>query len=87
MFDFVTSWTAAHQAPLSMAFPRQKYLSELPFPSPGDLPDSGIEPRSLALQTDSLLFEPAGKPFVMCEFYIQRTLEWVQFIYYEWLID
>ena len=45
---FVTPWTVAHQAPLSMGFPRQEYWSGLPFPSPGDLPDSGIEPASLA---------------------------------------
>ena len=39
----VTPWTVAHQAPLSMGFPRQEYWSELPFPSPGDLPNPGIE--------------------------------------------
>ena len=44
---FVTPWTVAHQAPLSMGFPRQEYWSELPFPSPGDLPDPGIKPMSL----------------------------------------
>ena len=38
---FVTLWTVAHQAPLSMGFPRQQYWSELPFPPPGDLPDRG----------------------------------------------
>ena len=48
-----TSWTVARQAPLSMEFSRQEYWSELPFPSPGDLPDPGIEPRSTALQADS----------------------------------
>ena len=46
---FVTPWTVAHQAPLSMGFSRQEYWSGLPFPSPGDLPDPGIEPRSPAL--------------------------------------
>ena len=50
----VTPRTVAHQAPLSMGFPRHEYWSVLPFPSPGDLPDPGIEPRS-ALQADSLL--------------------------------
>ena len=59
---FVTPWTIALQAPLSMGFPRQEYWSSLPFPSPGDLPDPGIEPRSPALQADSLLTEPPGKP-------------------------
>ena len=47
--SFVTPWTVAHQAPLSMGFPRQEYWSELPFPSPGDLPDTGIEPTSHAM--------------------------------------
>ena len=44
---FVTPWTAACQAPLSMGFPRQEYWSGLPFPPPGDLPDPGIEPVTL----------------------------------------
>ena len=43
---FATLWTVAHQAPLSMGFPRQEYLSGLPFPSPGNLPNPGIEPGS-----------------------------------------
>ena len=47
---FVTPWSIAHQAPPSMGFPRQEYWSELPFPSPGDHPDPGIELRSPALQ-------------------------------------
>ena len=59
---FVTPWTTAHQAPLSMRFSRQGYWSGLPFPSPGDLPNPGIEPRSPALQADSLLTELQGKP-------------------------
>ena len=46
---FATSWTVAYQAPLSMGFSRQKYWSGLPFSSPGNLPDPGIEPRSSAL--------------------------------------
>ena len=54
----VTPWMVAYQAPLS----RQGYWSGLPFPSPGDLPSPGIEPRSLALQVDSLPSEPRGKP-------------------------
>ena len=48
---FATPWTAAHQAPLSMGFPRQEYWSGLPFPSPEDLPDPGIEPTSPAPPT------------------------------------
>ena len=58
---FVTPWTVAHQAPLSMGFSRQDYWSGLPFPSPGDLPDAGIEPGSPTLQAYSLLSEPPGK--------------------------
>jgi len=61
MPDFATPWTAAHQAPLSMRFFRQGYWSGLPFPSPGDLPDLGIETMSPELQTDSLLTELQGK--------------------------
>ena len=59
---FATPWTVAHQAPLSMRFSRQGYWSGLPFPSPGDLPDLGIEPGSPALQADSLPTELQGKP-------------------------
>ena len=59
---FVTAWTVAHQAPLSMGFSRQEYWSGLPSPSPGNLPDSGIEPRSPTLQADALTSEPPGKP-------------------------
>ena len=54
--------TVARQAPLSMGFSRQEYWSGFPFPSPGDLPNSGIEPRSPALQANSLPSEPPGKP-------------------------
>ena len=59
---FVTPWTVAHQAPLSMEFSKQEFCSWLPFPSPGDLPDSEVEPGSPALQADSLPSEPPGKP-------------------------
>ena len=58
----VTPRTVARQAPLSTGFSRQEYWSGLPFPSPGDRPDPGIEPRSLALQADSLPTELQGKP-------------------------
>ena len=61
---FATPWTVAHQAPLSMEFSRQKYWNGWPFPSPRGLPHPGIEPGSPALQADSLLSEPPGKPSV-----------------------
>ena len=60
---FVTPRTVAHQVPLPMEFSRQEYWSGLPFPSLGDLPDPGIEPRSPALQEDPLQTEPPGKPY------------------------
>ena len=62
----VTLWTVAHQAPLSMGFSQQEYWSGLPFPPPGDLPDSGIKPASIAspaLQVDSLLLSQQGSTF------------------------
>ena len=58
---FVTPWTVAHQAPLSMGFPRQELWSGLPFPPPGDLPDPGIEFKSPVFQVDSLPSEPPRK--------------------------
>ena len=58
---FATPWTVAYQAPLSLGFSRQEYWSGLPFPSPGDLPNPGTEPRSPALQADTLPSEPPGK--------------------------
>ena len=59
---FAIPWAVAHQAPPSMEFSRQEYWSRLPFPSPGDIPDPGIEPRSPALWADALLSELPGKP-------------------------
>ena len=55
-------WTVTYQAPLSMEFFSQECRSGLPFPSPGDLPDPGIEPGSPSLRADTLPFEPPGKP-------------------------
>ena len=55
---FVTPWTVAYQAPLSLGFSRHQYWNGLPFPSPRDLSNPGIEPRSPALQADSLPSEP-----------------------------
>ena len=57
---FATLWTVAYQASPSMGFSRQEYWSGLPFPSPGDLPDPGIEPRSPTLEADALTSEPPG---------------------------
>ena len=65
--SFVTPWTAAHQAPLSMGFSRQEHWRGVLFPPPGHLPNPGIKPRSPSLQADSLPSEPQGSP---------RTLEW-----------
>ena len=61
---FVTPWTVAHQDPPFMEFSRQEYWSGLPFPSPGDLPNPGIEPGSPALQADAL---PSGLPGNLCQ--------------------
>ena len=58
----VTLWTVTHQVPLFMGFSRQEYWSGLPCPPAGDLPDPGIEPKSPALEADSLRSEPPGKP-------------------------
>ena len=59
---FVTPWTVAYQTSPSMGFSRQEYQIGLPFPSPGDLPDPGIEPGSPALQADALPSDPPKKP-------------------------
>ena len=64
MSDSCDPMDCSPQAPLSMAFSRQEYWSGLPFPSPGDLPDPGIERRPPALQADSLPTELQGKPVV-----------------------
>ena len=54
----MTPWTVAHQAPLSMGFPKQEYWSSLPFPSPGDLSEPGIEPMSSVLAGTEPLYLP-----------------------------
>ena len=59
---FATLWTVAHLAPLFVGFSRQKYWSGLPFPPPGDLPNTGVKPRFPTLHVDSLPSEPPGKP-------------------------
>ena len=60
---FAIPWIVAYQAPPSMGFSRQEYWSGLPFPSPGDLPNPGIEPGSPALEADALISQPPGKPY------------------------
>ena len=57
---FATLWAVAYQASLAMGFSRQEYWSGLTFPSPGDLPDPGIEPGSPALEADTVTSEPPG---------------------------
>ena len=64
---FLTPWTAAYQAPQSVKFSRQEYWSGLPFPSPSDLPNPGIEPWSPTLQTDTLPPKPPGKGYEMAD--------------------
>ena len=56
-----TPWTVVYHTPLSMGFSRQGYWSGLPFPSPGELPDPGIEPRPPVFQADALPSEPLGE--------------------------
>ena len=66
---FATPWTIAHQSPLSMVFPKQKYWSGLPFPTPGDHLNPGIKPVSLASPAFTGGFfttAPPGKPSVAC---------------------
>ena len=67
---FATLWTVAYQASPSMGFFRQEYWSGLPFPSPGDLPDPGIKPRSPALEADALTSEPPGKRLSLIRNYL-----------------
>ena len=65
----------AHQSPPSMGFFKQEYWSGLPFPSPGDLPNPGIKPRSPTLQADSLPSEPPGKPpYISWPYIYKRNL-------------
>ena len=62
--DSATPWTIARQAPLSMGSPRQESWSELPLPSPGDLPDPGVEPTSPAWQAGSIPLSHQGTSYV-----------------------
>ena len=79
----MTPWTIACQAPLSMGFPRQEYWSRLPFPSPRDLSDPGIEPGSPALQADSLPTElRLGESLKMRQFNPMSDSEIIASIYF-----
>ena len=74
---FATPWTVAYQVPPSMGFCRQECWSGLPYPSPGDLPDPGIEPWSPALLADALPSEPPGKPKLFNKVLFNLDLWWV----------
>ena len=73
---FGTPWTVAHQAPPSMEFSRHEYWSGLPFPSPGDLPNPGIEPGYPTLQADTLPSEPPGKPCIILSTEFKLSCLW-----------
>ena len=80
--SFVTPWTVACQAPLSMGFPRQECQSGFPCPPPGDLPQPGIEPGSLtspALADRLFTTEPSGKPYITLHMFIKMTYIWWNF--------
>ena len=77
--DSTTPWTVAHQAPLSVGFSRQECCSGTPVPSPGDLPNPGIKPRSSTLQADSLPSEPPGKSFTLYD--RSKFLLWFKIIF------
>ena len=79
---FVTPWTVAHQTSLSMQFSRQEYWSEFPLPSPGDLPDPGIEPMSPTLAGKFFTTEPPGKPGTMCFIYANLLITFLH-VYHE----
>ena len=78
---FVTPWTVAHQAPLSMWFSRQEYWSVLSFPSPGDLPNPGIKTESPALQVDSLQAELPGKILFKNNMYLIPLLKGIYVLF------
>ena len=69
---FVIPWSVAYLTPPSMGFSRQEYWSRLPFPSPGDLSNPGIEPRSPTLQTDALPSEPQEMQTYIFEVHIKQ---------------
>ena len=89
--SFATTWSVPRQPPLSMEFPRQEYWSALPFPSPEDLLNPGIEPRSPALAGTSFTTEPQGSPccvfsllLILCD-HIFRASWKVKFFGFEYI--
>ena len=78
--SFATQWTVAHQAPLSTWFPRQQYWNGLPFPSPGDLPNTGTEPTVSRLAGRFFTTEPPGKPWhmLLCSLIQYMMCAWVK---------
>ena len=81
-YSFATPWTIAHQAPLSMVFPRQEYWSVLPFPSPRDLFNPGIEPVPPALASRLFTIEAPGKPYFIEVIYIKYIKYVYKYFYY-----
>ena len=73
---FVTPWTVARQAPLSVGFPRQEYWSGLPFPPPGDFPNPGIDSTSPALAGGFFTAEPPGKPPLTISLFHEGSVLW-----------
>ena len=92
LFDSAILWTVAHQAPLSMGFPRQEYWSRFPFLSPGDLPHPGIEPASPitpALEEDSLPLGHLGSPYCCTTIktcFVSNYKIWWQIFTYSWIL-
>ena len=84
LWPFAAPWTIAHQTPLSMGFSRQEYWRGLPFPSPGDRPNPGIEPASPALQVDSLPLSYQG--ILNCIAYQDKKHRWVWYYPWIWLV-
>ena len=78
--SFASPWPVAHQAPLSIGFPKQEYWSGLPFPSPGDLTDPEIKPTPPDWQGDSLPLSHLGSPHITLYMYI-HTIHIIQIIY------
>ena len=78
--SLAVTWTVAHQALLSMGFPRQEYLSEVSFPSPGDLLDPGINSTFPALEGGFFTPEPFGKPLLEVFFFISNHKGYIEFL-------